>query len=165
MIKRLLNKRLPMYSIFLIFGAIIFTCIGFVHLAINIGYDNAESGLESDNVQGAIDEVAATQPPIQIAQAYRCNYDAYCDYNTIYVLQGEENAFRLLDNVMRPFSDQNEFDGIECNKDNGWYLTGCWTSVNSHSEDVMPYDNGCITNDFDQGDNEVALSIGCIKYD
>ena len=164
MIKRLLNKRLPMYSIFLIFGLIIFTCIGFVHLAINIGYDNTVSELESDNVQGAIDELAATQPHIQISQAYRCNWIGYCDYNQIYVLQGEESAFRLVDDVMGPIGEWNEYDGIECDRHNGWHLMGCWTGVGGNNEDVSPYENGCITNDFDQK-NEVALSISCIKYE
>lgn len=57
--------------------------------------------------------------------------------------------------------DNTNLDGLACKS--GWYLMGCWEVFEGTDNDIYPYKNGCVTNDFNGGSTNVELSIVCGK--
>lgn len=106
---------------------------------------------------------------IEFAQAYRQKSPG----RPIHVITSADraDAFVALDNVSadpRSEFSGTKLDGIMCNGALGWRLSGCFSAVNTgtadQDNDIMPYPNGCITNDFDDTRYpKVELSVSCIR--
>lgn len=99
---------------------------------------------------------------IQVAQAFRRDIQSG---GQIITLLGDSAAFVSINNILNPSNGDPDLmaytglDGIGCAT--GWSLTGCWIVTVGDDADVFPYQNGCITNDMDQGRSTVSIS--CIK--
>jgi hypothetical protein len=107
---------------------------------------------------------------IEIAQAFRKDGSQDTGNESvnrpIIILQGPSTAFIALNNVAPALGSNNTtntHDGIACNASEGWFVTGCWNITSERDNDVFPYPNGCLTNDFDQYPPTVELSISCAR--
>lgn len=106
----------------------------------------------------------------ELAQARRSDGCTICPIVTMF---GDSNAFVPLDNVNADSGSSwymgsptpDKLDGIGCAS--GWRLVGCWVSnrgAGADDADMAPYDNGCVTNDFDQTGMKTDLTAVCMKY-
>ncbi len=112
---------------------------------------------------------------VEVAQAFRKDGQSGDTGTTsvkrpIFTLQGPSNAFVAVNDVSaasnsfwKGTSYDNKLDGIACAP--GWKLAGCWESTYTNpSDDIIPYVNGCVTNDFDDSDTaNIEMSIICVK--
>ncbi|MFA6584361.1 MAG: hypothetical protein WCS77_08690, partial [Elusimicrobiaceae bacterium] len=100
---------------------------------------------------------------LQLGQAFRKG-------PTIYVIKGPAEAFIPINNVAAPansrwITEKSKLDGIACNKAKGWVLGGCWSAGYELSDlDLVPYPNGCVTNDIDDEGTRIEMSISCINF-
>ncbi|MEK6932164.1 MAG: hypothetical protein AABW56_00005 [Nanoarchaeota archaeon] len=100
------------------------------------------------------------KPGLEYAQAFRKSGPG-----PIITVSGSSSAFVTLDNKAAYSGSMvggTKADGIGCNGALGWKVTGCWvTASGTSSEDLIPYNNGCITKKYDT--ENVEMSIVCIK--
>lgn len=82
----------------------------------------------------------------------------------IITISGSSAAFTAVNNVSAhasSLSSLNTLDGMTCST--GWKVAGCWISSDGNDNDIVPYSNGCVTNDFDSGTTKAELSMICIQ--
>lgn len=101
----------------------------------------------------------------EYAQAYR--KDGPPSNRPIIVMQGPASAFLPVNN-QRPhrsskyYDEFKALDGIQCNKKKGWRVINCHSVVRGDDADLFPYENGCVTNDYDH-EQDTEVSIQCIR--
>lgn len=105
---------------------------------------------------------------IEFAQGFRT--ESANRAGPIITIAGSPSAFAEVNNASPWFSSiwedskfDGKLDGVKCDDSRGWILSACWEArINSQDEDLIPYPNGCITNDY-RGDGKAEISISCIR--
>lgn len=87
---------------------------------------------------------------------------------TIHVIVGSSAAFSVVTQASGPVgsfwdtsSNNDKLAGIACNP--GWTISGCWESLSGSDNDLAPYLNGCITNDYQQYGHSIIMVMSCVR--
>jgi len=77
------------------------------------------------------------------------------------IVEGPTSAFVKLKDKLPLGADINPLPGggFECNKAEGWVVTGCYIHAVSTKGDISPYKNGCVSHDIDSA----TLTIMCMR--